>query len=205
MNLFYFVLYGHPFKTVLSCLLQVRASSLQELVYKGGQAGVTKATVTITFDNSDKQQSPVGYEMYDELTVSRQVLHHCSMCLNTTTIIVLVYILYYTIHSYCLMFLLFVHTFIGGDWWTKQVPHQRHKCHSITSTGPLSFRSAQRQQPTLSHHASMYGYARVWHSTSRLCVTASHCLPFHCTTDSLSIVCCCHAGTHHQSAEHEAT
>lgn len=54
-------------------MLQVRASSLQELVYKGGQAGVTKATVTITFDNSDKQQSPVGYEMYDELTVSRQV------------------------------------------------------------------------------------------------------------------------------------
>lgn len=59
----------------------MRASSLQELVYKGGQAGVTKATVTITFDNSDKQQSPVGYEMYDELTVSRQV---CSKyCLYT--------------------------------------------------------------------------------------------------------------------------
>jgi chromosome segregation ATPase len=51
----------------------VRASNLQELVYKGGQAGVTKATVTITFDNSDKKQSPVGYETFDELTVSRQV------------------------------------------------------------------------------------------------------------------------------------
>ena len=51
---------------------QVRAGSLQELVYKGGQAGVTKATVTITFDNSDKKQSPLGYESYDEFTVSRQ-------------------------------------------------------------------------------------------------------------------------------------
>ena len=54
-------------------ILQVRASSLQELVYKGGQAGVTKATVTITFDNSDKKQSPLGYESFDEITVSRQV------------------------------------------------------------------------------------------------------------------------------------
>lgn len=42
-------------------------------MYKGGQAGVTKATVTVTFDNSDKRQSPVGYESYDEITVSRQV------------------------------------------------------------------------------------------------------------------------------------
>lgn len=174
MNLL-LVLCGHPFKAVLSCLFQVRASSLQELVYKGGQAGVTKATVTITFDNSDKQQSPVGYEMYDELTVSRQVLHHCSMCLNTATIIILsyihIYIYYiyiYTIHSGCLMFLLFVHTFVGGDWWAKQVSHQWHKCHSITSTGPLSFRSAQCQQPALSYHASTYVCAWVWHGTSRL-------------------------------------
>ena len=61
--------------TALSALyiLQVRASSLQELVYKGGQAGVTKATVTITFDNSEKKQSPLGYESFDEITVSRQV------------------------------------------------------------------------------------------------------------------------------------
>lgn len=47
---------------------------MQELVYKGGQAGVTKATVTITFDNSAKQQSPLGYEAFDEITVSRQVV-----------------------------------------------------------------------------------------------------------------------------------
>ena len=51
----------------------MRASNLQELVYKKGQGGVTKATVTITFDNSNKEQSPLGYESYDEITISRQV------------------------------------------------------------------------------------------------------------------------------------
>lgn len=43
-------------------------------MYKSGQAGVTKATVTITFDNSDKRQSPLGYESFDQLTVTRQVV-----------------------------------------------------------------------------------------------------------------------------------
>lgn len=51
----------------------MRASNLQELVYKKGQGGVTKATVTITFDNRNKEQSPLGYESYDEITISRQV------------------------------------------------------------------------------------------------------------------------------------
>ena len=54
-------------------LLQVRATNLQELVYKNGQAGVTKATVSILFDNSDRKQSPLGYEQYDEITITRQV------------------------------------------------------------------------------------------------------------------------------------
>lgn len=58
----------------LSLCWQVRAGSLQELVYKGGQAGITRATVTITFDNSDSRQSPLGYESYEEITVSRQVV-----------------------------------------------------------------------------------------------------------------------------------
>ncbi|CAL4215524.1 unnamed protein product, partial [Meganyctiphanes norvegica] len=53
---------------------KVRATNLQELVYKNGQAGVTKATVTITFDNTDKKQSPIGYEHYDEVTITRQVV-----------------------------------------------------------------------------------------------------------------------------------
>ncbi|KAL5017230.1 hypothetical protein ScPMuIL_006819 [Solemya velum] len=55
-------------------LTHVRATNLQELVYKNGQAGVTKATVSITFDNMDKKQSPLGYEQYDEITITRQVV-----------------------------------------------------------------------------------------------------------------------------------
>ena len=52
----------------------MRASSLQDLVYKQGQAGVTKATVTLVFDNTDKPQSPPGYEEYDEISVTRQIV-----------------------------------------------------------------------------------------------------------------------------------
>ena len=43
-------------------------------MYKNGQAGVSKATVSITFDNKDKKQTPLGYEQYDEITVTRQVI-----------------------------------------------------------------------------------------------------------------------------------
>nr|XP_006630128.1 PREDICTED: structural maintenance of chromosomes protein 2 [Lepisosteus oculatus] len=58
----------------ISNLTQVRASNLQDLVYKNGQAGITKASVSITFDNSDKKQSPLGFETHDEITVTRQVV-----------------------------------------------------------------------------------------------------------------------------------
>ncbi|NXB94785.1 SMC2 protein, partial [Vidua chalybeata] len=55
-------------------LSQVRASNLHDLVYKSGQAGITKATVSINFDNSNKSQSPLGFEANDEITVTRQVV-----------------------------------------------------------------------------------------------------------------------------------
>ncbi|KAL5745997.1 hypothetical protein ACOSP7_027143 [Xanthoceras sorbifolium] len=55
-------------------LQQVRASNLQELVYKQGQAGITKATVSIVFDNSDRRRSPLGYEDHPEITVTRQIV-----------------------------------------------------------------------------------------------------------------------------------
>ncbi|CAI9728869.1 maintenance of chromosomes 2-like [Octopus vulgaris] len=58
----------------ISNLSQVRATNLQDLVYKSGQAGVTKATVSIVFDNLDKKHGPLGYEQYDEITVTRQVV-----------------------------------------------------------------------------------------------------------------------------------
>ena len=53
-------------------LSQVRAANLQELVYKNGQAGISKASVSITFDNRDKKNSPMGYEQYDEVVIQRQ-------------------------------------------------------------------------------------------------------------------------------------
>ncbi|XP_076762636.1 structural maintenance of chromosomes 2 [Xylocopa sonorina] len=53
---------------------QVRATSLQDLVYKSGQAGVKKASVTITFDNRDRSSSPMGYEHHEEITVTRLVV-----------------------------------------------------------------------------------------------------------------------------------
>lgn len=55
-------------------LSQVRAGNLSELVYKQGQAGITKASVTIIFNNEDESASPVGYEQCREVTVTRQVL-----------------------------------------------------------------------------------------------------------------------------------
>lgn len=54
-------------------LKQVRAANLQDLIYKRGQAGITKASVTIVFDNSDREKSPVGFETYKQVTVTRQV------------------------------------------------------------------------------------------------------------------------------------
>ena len=57
----------------ISNLSQVRVGNLTELVYKQGQAGVTKATVTIIFDNADPQSSPVGYESSKQISVTRQV------------------------------------------------------------------------------------------------------------------------------------
>uniref|UniRef100_A0A0M3IHY8 Structural maintenance of chromosomes protein 2 n=1 Tax=Ascaris lumbricoides TaxID=6252 RepID=A0A0M3IHY8_ASCLU len=55
-------------------LNQVRAVQLSDLVYKQGQAGVTKATVTITFDNTDPKTRPIGYEQYNEIVVRRQIV-----------------------------------------------------------------------------------------------------------------------------------
>ena len=43
-------------------------------MYKQGQAGVTKASVSITFNNSDRERSPVGYEHCEQITVTRQIV-----------------------------------------------------------------------------------------------------------------------------------
>ncbi|KAJ3378194.1 Structural maintenance of chromosomes protein 2 [Entophlyctis sp. JEL0112] len=57
----------------ISSLSHVRAANLTDLIYKRGQAGITKATVTIVFNNKDKCNSPVGYSECDNLTVTRQL------------------------------------------------------------------------------------------------------------------------------------
>ncbi|KAG0293574.1 Structural maintenance of chromosomes protein 2, partial [Dissophora globulifera] len=53
---------------------QVRASSIQDLIYKRGQAGITKASVTVVFNNQDREQSPVGFESSKQITITRQIL-----------------------------------------------------------------------------------------------------------------------------------
>jgi structural maintenance of chromosome 2 len=52
---------------------QVRCQNLQELVYKQGSAGITKASVSIVFANDDPANGPSGYEDKETITVTRQV------------------------------------------------------------------------------------------------------------------------------------
>ena len=52
----------------------VRAQNLQDLIYKRGQAGVTKGSVTIVFDNKDTRKSPIRFEEYAQISVTRQVM-----------------------------------------------------------------------------------------------------------------------------------
>ncbi|KAJ3508145.1 hypothetical protein NLJ89_g5913 [Agrocybe chaxingu] len=54
-------------------MAQMRASNQQDLIYKRGQAGITKASVSIVFDNSDRSKSPPGYLDYKQITVTRQI------------------------------------------------------------------------------------------------------------------------------------
>jgi len=57
----------------ITSLSNVRASNLTDLIYKKGNAGINKASVTIIFDNTDKSSSPIAYEDYDEIIVSRTI------------------------------------------------------------------------------------------------------------------------------------
>ena len=70
------VLDGICFVLGITNLSKVRAGNLSELVYKQGQAGITKASVTIVFNNKEKGngRSPVGFESHDVITVCRQIV-----------------------------------------------------------------------------------------------------------------------------------
>ena len=54
----------------------LRAQNLQDLIYKRGQAGVTKASVTIVFANDDPKTAPVGFSSADfpQISVTRQIV-----------------------------------------------------------------------------------------------------------------------------------
>ena len=47
---------------------------MQDLIYKRGQSGITKASVTIVFNNEDPEQCPIGYSDYPQITVTRQIV-----------------------------------------------------------------------------------------------------------------------------------
>lgn len=67
----------------LSNMSLARVSNLRELIYKSGQTGVSKASVTIVFDNSDKNQSPVGQEGLDEIIIRREVREPAAFTSNS--------------------------------------------------------------------------------------------------------------------------
>ena len=48
-------------------------TNLHFYIFQNGQAGITRATVSIVFDNRDKDNSPMGYHAHDEITVTRQI------------------------------------------------------------------------------------------------------------------------------------
>ncbi|KAJ8932225.1 hypothetical protein NQ318_010374, partial [Aromia moschata] len=58
----------------ISNLSHVRATTQQDLIYKSGQAGINKATVSITFDNRNPAQCPPGFENFQEITITRQIV-----------------------------------------------------------------------------------------------------------------------------------
>ena len=64
----------------ISQMSKIRAAKMQDLVYKGGNSGVTKASVTIKFDNRQKEFSPPDYEESDTITVSRTIENNKVKC-----------------------------------------------------------------------------------------------------------------------------
>ncbi|KAK9329911.1 RecF/RecN/SMC [Lipomyces starkeyi] len=58
----------------ITTMSTVRAQNLQDLIYKRGQAGVTKASVSIVFDNRDSATNPIGFEACPQISVTRQIV-----------------------------------------------------------------------------------------------------------------------------------
>lgn len=64
----------------ISAMNTIRAATMQDVIYKSGQAGIQTATVTVTFDNRDKSRSAPFYYHNDEIVISREV----GMCSKNT-------------------------------------------------------------------------------------------------------------------------
>lgn len=57
----------------IQSLSHVRVTNLQELIYKRGNAGITKATVTLVFDNQNKARSLPIFKDNDKVVISRSI------------------------------------------------------------------------------------------------------------------------------------
>jgi structural maintenance of chromosome 2 len=57
----------------------IRVEKMQELVYKGGNSSVSKASVSLIFDNTNKAQQPPGYTQ-DKISVTRTIEHNKVKC-----------------------------------------------------------------------------------------------------------------------------
>jgi len=68
------ILDGICFVLGQSSVKSFRCENLQQLIYKNGQSGVTKAMVSALFDNRNKSQSPIGLEDLDEFEITRTII-----------------------------------------------------------------------------------------------------------------------------------
>ena len=64
----------------LTSYKMARAAKVQDLIYKSGHAGIVEASVTITFDNSDKSASPNAYKHLDVISVTRKIMKKGNDC-----------------------------------------------------------------------------------------------------------------------------
>jgi structural maintenance of chromosome 2 len=64
----------------ISRMALIRVEKMQELVYNGGKSGVSKASVTLKFENKDKNMSPPNYIDCESITVTRTIENNKVKC-----------------------------------------------------------------------------------------------------------------------------
>ncbi|OIR57155.1 MAG: structural maintenance of chromosomes protein 2 [Amphiamblys sp. WSBS2006] len=53
---------------------RMRVETTQDLIYKRGQAGITKAAVTLVFNNTDQKKSPAGYKQFRQIMIAKHIV-----------------------------------------------------------------------------------------------------------------------------------